>query len=112
LIDRARNIAVPEAIIQYIVSLFANLAYDWISGVSALLDPMKNEQAARFARKVVEDHGTEGTFNLELPAEDLETVANALRNLGCEAKILENRAWIVVYCPEKARISQSGPHLG
>jgi hypothetical protein len=72
---------------------------------------MTNEQASRFARKVVENHGGEGIFTVELPAEDLASVAEALRELGCIATIHEHKSWIQVSCPESLR-KKSGPHMG
>ena len=66
---------------------------------------MNQQQVTRFAKSLVEVNCDEPEFEVAVEAADLHPIANALRELGCEVRVIESKSWLRVTCPESSKRS-------
>jgi hypothetical protein len=65
-------------------------------------------EAAKFAARLLRDHGQEGSFEVTLATmEDCETIADRLGKLGCTVTLNRLKLRLDVHCPPSDRTAVS-----
>lgn len=62
---------------------------------------MPQQAALRLARSLFEEHCHEERFDVELMGEDVESVADAFRLLGCRVEKHRFKDRLTVLCPDE-----------
>lgn len=61
---------------------------------------MNTRQAQRFAQALLDSNCDHLTFEVEVDPNDLDPVAEALRELGCDVVVTQPKSWLTVTCPK------------